>query len=744
MAKKKKQTQYRGHKDRAHPGGQNRQERRQGRELPLSDRLLSFLHKQSRPVSLDTIMQDCAPKGASRKSIKEILAGLEKNGRLQQKKQRWQTAGGGKPIKATLSLTAKGFGFAVREGDIARQQKDIFIPASAMKGATHGDTVQVQLTGRSVRRPEGEVVQVEERAFTHICGVYMSGKNTGSVTPDNDKLPFTVQIRRPDDMQAEDGMAVVAEILDYGTGQRPPIGRIVEILGPPDSVQVQLRLAIEQFSLPRSFPTEVEQAAAALIPLTEPEPGRKDLRYLRHVTIDGATAKDFDDAVVVQKTKKGFRLFVSIADVSHYVQPGSAIDREAYQRGTSVYLPDMVLPMLPERLSNDLCSLVPDQDRPAFTAIMEFDQQGRRISEKFTRSLIRSHQRFTYDTVNEAIYLQDREVRRQHKSLLPMLEKAKQLAALLQEQRIRRGSLGFTIPEAEIRLEDDAVAAVSRLKRNQAHLLIEEFMLAANEAVAETLDRAGVPVLFRVHEDPDADKVKDFAELAGSLGLQLPRTEVTPAWFAGALAAANDSPAEYVVNNLLLRTMQRARYTPQNLGHFGLAAEYYLHFTSPIRRYPDLVVHRVLQHLLARKNPGKNKRSKGRQSRILPDTLSPEEAGTFLSARERVAVDAERSVQARLAALFLRDKITEEFDAVISGVTGFGLFVELVDCLISGAVPVKDMEDDYYRYNEKQHQLVGERTGRQYRLGDLVLVRLDHVDMLSRKITFSLAAQGAE
>ena len=703
----------------------------------LSKTLLVFFQQQTEPVSLKTILKELAPIEPSKKLLKETLADLENNGKLCRQRQRWSIAKRQvkrqvkrqKLVRATLSLTAKGFGFAVLEGNVARQQKDIFIPATALNGANHGDTVLVQPSG-SPQRPEGEVVQIEKRAFTHVCGIYMSGKNTGYVAPDNDKLPYSIQIRRNDAMDATDGVAVRVEILDYGTKQRIPVGKVVEILGSADSVQVQIRMAVEQFKLPCSFPEHVAQAAADLVPLTEPEPGRKDLRYLRHVTIDGATAKDFDDAIAVQKTKKGFRLFVSIADVSYYVQPGSVIDQEAYQRGTSVYLPNLVLPMLPERLSNNLCSLVPDQDRPAFTAILEFDHKGQRIGEKFTRSMIRSYQRFTYNTVHRAIYLREKEARQQHKSLLPMLEKAKELAALLNKQRTSRGSLGFTIPEASIRIEKDTICSVERLQRNQAHLLIEEFMLAANEAVGETLDRIGASVLFRIHEEPDEAKVKDFAELACSLGLQLPATELTPSWFAKVLELAQGSSAEYVVNNLLLRTMQRARYTPKNYGHFGLAAEYYIHFTSPIRRYPDLIAHRVMQNLLLKK--------KGAQKKILPDGVNPEAAGTFLSARERVAVEAERDVQARLAALYLRDKVTEQFEAVISGVTSFGLFVELVDCLISGAIPVSEMTDDYYHYDSKGHKLVGERTGKLLRLGDLVQVQLDQVDMLSRKITFSL------
>jgi ribonuclease R len=703
----------------------------QNDEDPLSKELLSYFQKQTTPVSLNTIIQELAPARYSRKGLKEALVRLEKAGKLRRRRQRWLLTEQKKPVRATLSLTSKGFGFAVLEGNVAKEQKDIFIPASALNGATHGDTVLVQPSG-SPKRPEGEVLQVEQRAFTHVCGIYMNGKNTGYVAPDNDKLPLSIQIRRNDAMNTDDGMAVRVEILDYGARQRMPVGKVVEILGPADSVQVQIRLAVEQFKLPQTFPQHVEQAAADLTPLTEPEPGRKDLRYLRHVTIDGATARDFDDAIAVQKTKKGFRLFVSIADVSHYVRPGSALDQEAYQRGTSVYLPDLVLPMLPERLSNDLCSLVPDQDRPAFTAILDFDHEGRRIGGKFTRSMIRSHQRFTYDTVHQAIYLRDKKVRQKHKSLLPMLEKARELAALLSRQRTLRGSLGFTIPEASIRIEQDSIASVERLQRNQAHILIEEFMLAANEAVGETLDRAGAAVLFRVHEEPDEAKVKDFAELAWSLGIRLPKMELKPSWFAKALEVSRDSPVEYVVSNLLLRTMQRARYTPTNYGHFGLAAEYYIHFTSPIRRYPDLVAHRVMQNLLLK--------GRGQQKKILPGGVSPEAAGTFLSARERVAVEAERDVQARLAALYLRDKLTEQFEAVISGVTSFGLFVELVDCLISGAIPVSEMTDDYYHYDNKGHKLVGKRSGKVRRLGDAVQVQLDQVDMLNRKITFSLVS----
>lgn len=708
------------------------QKRHHEQEIPLSARLLSFLSRQKEPVSIAEALTGLGLSDHERNTVREALGVLEKAGKASRNRQRWEAAGQAH-VRATLSLTAKGFGFAVLEGNIAKQQKDIFIPAEALHGAGHGDTVLVRMTSRPGSRPEGEVAQIDKRAFTHLCGIYMSDRNIGSVAPDNDKLPFTVRVKRGDSLGAEDGMAVRVEIIDYGTPQRQPLGRIVELLGRPDSAQVQLRMAIEQLGLPRSFPAEVEAEAEALAPLTEAKGGRRDLRYLKHVTIDGADARDFDDAISVQKTQQGYRLFVSIADVSHYVQPGSAIDLEAYQRGTSTYFPDMVLPMLPERLSNDLCSLVPDQDRPAFTAQLDFDPQGRRIGEKFFRSLIRSQKRLTYDLVHRLIYLRDKALRQPHTTLLPMLEKAKELAALLMERRNQRGSIGFAVPEANIRLDGGAVASVSRSQRNQAHLLIEEFMLAANEAVAAALDRAKMPVLYRVHEPPDPDKVQDFTAAAGVIGLDLPKPKISPAWFAEVLRMARHSPAEeYVISNLLLRTMQRARYTSANLHHFGLAAEFYLHFTSPIRRYPDLVAHRVLQNLLT-----------GQKAKTLPEGTTLEEAGVFLSGRERVSVDAERDVHARLSALFMRKRVGEVFEAVISGVTAFGLFIELTDSLISGAVPVKDMLDDFYHHDSTGHSLTGARAGRRYRLGDVIRVQLVHVDLLSRKITFAVVPRSS-
>ena len=712
--------------------GGKRRPRHAGTQSPPGNRLLDFLSGQERPLTAAAITRGMGLPRTAKGQVRELLGDLVRSGKVRKQNNRFQANGAADEMEATLELTARGFGFAVPTAP-GVTGKDIYIAPPNLGTASQGDTVLVRITGRSRGRREGRVVKVLHRAISRLCGIYTRGGKTGFVTPDNDRLPYTVLIRQKNAMNAEDGVAVLVEITDYGTEQKGPEGRIIEILGDPYSVNVQIRMAIEQFGLQRTFPHQVEQEVARLEPLVECTGDRADLRDVLHVTIDGETARDFDDAICVEQTRRGgYRLYVSIADVSHYVWPGSAIDREAYSRGTSVYLPGQVLPMLPERLSNDLCSLVPNQDRPAFSAILEFDAKGRRIGQRYTKSMIRSHQRFTYDTVHRTVYLEEQEQQQRHKRLVPMLRSARRLADLLHKRRMQRGSLGFTIPEAFITLDDGRIASIGRAERNEAHQMIEEFMLAANEAVAETLEETGEPVLYRIHEYPDPLKVDAFTDAAKALGLQLPPTEISPSWFARVLDEARGTPAEYVVNNLLLRTMQQARYAPENVGHFGLAASHYLHFTSPIRRYPDLVAHRVLHGLLLKRS------GSGDPGPVLPAGSTLAEAGVHLSKRERIAIDTERNVQARLSALFLLDRIDEEFDAIISGVTSFGLFVELFEYFISGAIPIRTMKDDYYLFDSNAHRLIGERSNRIYQLGGQVRVRLDHVDMQSKRITFSL------
>jgi ribonuclease R len=699
----------------------------------LADNLLQFLAGKDNFAGLGEIILGLDLPRHERKSIKDLLIALEKRGKVLRQGNSYKLSGESGLIKATLELNSRGFGFAQVEG-ATKKDKDPFISRINLNGASQGDTVLIRLISDDKGRPEARVVKILHRGISRLCGVYTAAGKSGYLTPDNDRLPFTLLIRRNNSLGARSNTAVLAEILDYGEAGQPPEGKILEILGDPMTAPVQLRMAIEQFELPRSFPSAVEEETGRLKPLTKCEGQRTDLRHIPHVTIDGETAKDFDDAIAVEETAKGYRLYVSIADVSHYVRTGSAIDLEAYRRGTSVYFPELVIPMLPERLSNDLCSLVPDQDRPAFTAILDFNGKGQRTGEKFCKSMIRSQKRFTYTTVRRILYDREPAARKEFALLLPMLEGARVLADLLWRNRMKRGSIGFDIPEPEIILQGEQVASINRAERNLAHKLIEEFMLAANEAVAETMDREQRPVLYRIHDRPDPLKVEQFTQAITAMGLQLPPFELSPSWFAGVVEKAKNSPAQYVINNLMLRTMQQARYSPDNSGHFGLAAEFYLHFTSPIRRYPDLVAHRVLEQLLITRSRDKDK---DKRPPILADNIGMGDAALHLSKRERVSVDVERNTQARLSALFLKDRIGEEFAAIISGVSSFGMFVELLDSFISGAVPLGDLADDYYILDSRAQRLIGERTGRIFQMGKLIQVRLVHVDMLSKKITFA-------
>lgn len=702
------------------------------KDTSLASLITAVLAEFDEPMTTATIMQALRLAHGQLPVLRKTLIGLHETGKIEKRGKMYSLAAPAATVRATIDLTGKGHAFAMVEGE-AKGGKDIFIPPHHLNGASHGDTVLVAVIAVVRGRREGRIVEIVKRAFTQLCGIFRgSGSAGGLVSPDDERLPYTVFIRKKDELSAQDGEAVLVEIIDYGSTRQGPSGRIIQILGDPLSASVQIRMAIIQAGLRESFPQPVLAEVEKLGEVRSCADGRVDLRHLAHVTIDGETARDFDDAICVEQTAEGFTLYVSIADVSHYVRPGSEVDKEAYLRGTSVYLPDRVLPMLPERLSNHLCSLVPDQDRAAFTAELHFDREGRRTGEHYHKSLIRSGKRFTYTIVDQLLYQKDPQCRTEHAALLPMLERASHLAALLKKRRVERGSLEFNIPEPGIALDKDAVASIVLAKRNQAHMLIEDFMLAANEAVAETLAKAGKPVLYRIHEYPDPNKLETFTEAAKALGFNLPRSEVNPAWFAQVIAQAKNSPTEYIVNSLLLRTMQQARYSPENVGHFGLAAGFYLHFTSPIRRYPDLVAHRVLQTLL---RPAASTSSE----RPLPEADADlGEAGLHLSQCERKAVDIERNVHARCSALFLKDRIGETFGAIISGVTAFGLFIVLDECYISGAIPVVSLTDDYYLHDARRYRLIGERSNQIYQLGDRVTVRLEEVNLTSKRITFAL------
>ena len=699
----------------------------------LTFQILSLLYVTGHPVSSKQLIQELGLPSSARKPLYKLLQELAGKRILHQlEKDLYGPGSKHRLAEGVLDQNVKGFGFVTNLSSKfagTAYSKDAFVSPSNMNNGRHGDTVLIRVYQvKKDGRPEAEVLSILRRGTSKIAGFayFHSGKTI--VYPEDTRYPFTIQIlgRRHPDLR--EGDAVLVELDGQSDSFRQQTGTLLEILGDPDSVDVQMRFVIEKHGLPHIFDEETLNEAAAIPDAVTPGKGRLDLRDTQHITIDGETAKDFDDAICVQKTRKGFRLYVSIADVSHYVQPDSPIDREAYQRGTSIYFPGRVIPMLPEKLSNDLCSLVPHQDRYAFTAILDFNRSGQLLTKEFSKSIICSKQRFTYTTVSKIIEEKDPEVRRTHKPFLTPLKWAAELATVLMRNREERGSIGFTIPEPFMELDEQGkITAVRRSERNFAHKLIEEFMLAANEAVAELFTEHKLDGLYRIHERPTPEKIADFVEFSNSLGLELPQVRQDPDWFGQVLDLVKDTPKEYVVNNLLLRTMQQAKYDAQNVGHFGLAASDYTHFTSPIRRYPDLTVHRTLQAFLIR-----NAKIRTRKKQ----TISTKEMGPFLSTRERIAVTAEREMNDRLKIRFMHGKTGESFDAVISGVSGSVIFVELIDLFISGGISLTSLKDDHYIFDAKNHRLRGKHSGKTFQIGDLIRVILLDVDLRQNRIYF--------
>jgi ribonuclease R len=639
-------------------------------------------------------------------------------------------------IAGKLSTHRDGYGFVTPDGG----GEDIFVPARYLRENMHGDRVEVRLvTGGRHGKREGRIVTTLERAYTRIVGRFEKTKTFSHVLPDEQRITRDLYIPPGAGGKAESGQVVVAEITVYPTANRPAEGRIVEVLGWPDDPGVEAETIIRKFDLPHAFPDKI-LAAARMVPqsVADDDIGQRvDLRDHVTVTIDGETARDFDDAVSVRKERGGrFRLWVSIADVSHYVPPGSPLDAEAYERGTSVYFPDRCIPMLPEALSNGICSLNPNVERLAVTAEIVFDKAGHPLQSHFYPSVIKSSARLTYTAVKRILVDNDPELAATYAPLVPDLRLMEDLAALLREKREKRGSIDFDLPEPEIILDlQGQTEAIIRSERNIAHRLIEEFMLAANEAVACFIADHDIPSLYRIHETPDLAKLSDFSEFIRGFGYEF-RVEgeaVDPREFQRLLAEAHGKPEEKMINEMLLRSMKQARYAAENLGHFGLAAPCYTHFTSPIRRYPDLVVHRILKGTLSGK-------LKERERERLADTLP--EIAIHTSMRERVAMEAEREIVLLKKIQFMRDRVGEEFDGFITGVTQYGFFVELVELFVEGMVPVTALPPDFYQYLERQHTLMGEHSRAVFRLGDPVRVRLVRVSTERKQIDFVLAGQG--
>jgi ribonuclease R len=622
-----------------------------------------------------------------------------------------------------------GFGFLVPDAG----GEDVYLSARTMNTVFHNDRVMVRITGKDRRgRLEGDVVEVLQRNTHRVVGRFHRESGVSFVVPDNKRITHDIAVPEQQTGGAAHGQIVTVEIIEQPAKHARPVGRVVEVLGEHMAPGMEIDIAIRSYDIPEAWPEAVE----AEIRLFREEvaeadkAGRTDLRGLPLVTIDGEDARDFDDAVYCEPTASGWRLIVAIADVSHYVKPGTALDREAENRGNSVYFPERVIPMLPEVLSNGLCSLNPEVDRLCMACEMHVSAEGKITRSRFHEAVMRSHARLTYTRVAGMIVEGDKSLRRRYQSLVPHLEELYRLYQVLRAAREARGAIDFESTETRIVFGSQRkIERIVPLVRNDAHKLIEECMIAANVASARFLVRHKMPTLFRVHGAPDAEKVEEVREFLKELGLPLSRSKSPKAKdYAALLEKIRGRPDEHLINTVLLRSLPRAEYSPQNIGHFGLAHDKYLHFTSPIRRYPDLLVHRAIRHVLAG----------GRAEEFVYDNANMQVFGDQCSLTERRADDATRDAVDWLKCEYMLDKIGETYAGIISSVTSFGIFVELQSIYVEGLVHVTALGNDYYRYDPARHRLIGDRTHQIYRLGDLVTVRVVQVNLDERKIDFEL------
>ncbi len=636
-------------------------------------------------------------------------------------------------IEGTLQGHAKGFGFVIPDNTIF--SPDIFISPSDLMGALDGDKVLVKLIRKSGsnKSAEGEIIKVLERGRQKIVGTFEENRNFGFVRPDNKKIARDIYIPKSMTKSAKDGDKVVVDITIWPDAHRNPEGKVTEILGNEYSSGIDILSIIREHNLPDDFPAEVK-AVIHNVPdkISEDEIGnRKDLRQRKMVTIDGADAKDLDDAVSLEKLPNGnYKLGVHIADVSYYVRENSPLDKEAFDRGTSVYLVDRVIPMLPRELSNGICSLNPQVDRLSFSCDMEIDHEGKVINHDIFKSVINVNERMTYEDVTEILTKDNEELKVRYKEFVSDFKLMEELALILREKRrMARGAIDFEFDEAKIILDDSGKPIdIVKYERNISNRIIEEFMLVCNETVAEHMFWTELPFIYRNHEEPKSAKLLALSDFIGSFGykIQYKEDKIHPSVLQKLLEEIKGKQEEGLLSRLILRSMQQARYMDENLGHFGLSAKYYTHFTSPIRRYPDLMIHRVMSYMLENSLTSKKAEKLGKK---MPEIAKQ------CSQRERVAELAERDTNDLKKCEYMRTKIDEEYKGIISSVTSFGFFVELENT-IEGLVRVQNLTDDYYIYDEKNHRFIGEHTKKMYKLGDKIDISVYKADMTLRQIDF--------
>jgi ribonuclease R len=742
--------------------------------------LLAHISSQPRGrTSLKQLYKDFRLRGDDREALEKAMERLAARGEIVELTHGHFaiTANNREYVSGRVSIHREGYGFLIPDRPLPGVSGDVYLSRDATRGAMHGDRAIVRITHTgSAGRTEGEIRKILRRAHPSVVGEFRITKRGLWVVPHDERLrdwieiPLELAIPDPaghqdrigtqpieiSDPSQLEGMIVNAELLEYGDDDSHPVGRVTEVLGRPDDFGIDVEIVIRKHHLPNRFPDDVVAQARA-IPATISEAelkGRRDFRDLPIVTIDGETARDFDDAVLVNKLPNGhYSLQVHIADVSHYIKPGTPIDLEARLRGTSVYFPDRAVPMLPFELSTNICSLVPHEDRLVMSAIIEIDRQGEAVGFEFCRGVIRSAERMTYTNVH-ALLEGDAALRERYAPLVGRFETMRELANILTRKRYKRGSIDFDLPEPLIEFDEfGEMKGILRSPRNIAHRIIEEFMLTANEAVAAHLEATGLPAIYRTHDPPDPKRVMDFEEVAAQFGYSLgvgaipvekhrfkerkaegrvvrkevvlPKTvHVSSRAYQKLVSKIEDKPEERILSYLMLRSLKQARYSAENTGHFALAASHYTHFTSPIRRYPDLIVHRLLAASLDHRTY-----SNEGEIKIIADDCSM---------TERRAADAERELVEWKKAKFMEGRLGEEFDGMIISTTRYGAFVELTDMFVEGLIPIETLPGDHYTYHENVRKIIGQRTRREFSIGDRVRVILDRVDPLERKLQFAI------
>lgn len=668
-----------------------------------------------------------------KEDLRQVLEALMTEGKIRIDLKGKIKAVKGEVLVGTFLGTQRGFGFVRVEGE----SDDIFIPENATKSAMHNDKVQVAIEDvRNGKRKEGKIVAILERGMTSVVGTYVKSKNFGFVVADNQKFGKDIYIKKGESKGAVSGHKVVVEITDYGSRDKKPEGRIIEILGHINDPGVDILSITKSFGLPEVFPDEAMAMAESMPEEVTPKDtaGRMDIRDWQMVTIDGEDAKDLDDAITLTRVGSHYKLGVHIADVSHYVTEHSALDEEAIKRGTSVYLVNRVIPMLPHALSNGICSLNEGVDRLALSCIMEIDEKGVVVDHRIAETVVRVDRRMSYTSVKKILEDEDEQEIKEYEPLVPMFHLMAELADILREKRRKRGSIDFDFPESKIELDEKGVpVSIKAYERNKATKIIEDFMLIANETIAEDFFWQEIPFVYRTHETPDPEKILKLGIFINNFGYSIKtgQEQIHPKELQKLISKVEKTAEEPLISRLTLRSMKQAKYSTECSGHFGLATRYYCHFTSPIRRYPDLQIHRIIKEHL---HGGLKDKRMEHYHKILPQIALQS------SHLERRADESEREVEKLKKAQYMEKRIGEEFEGVISSLTTWGIYVELPNT-VEGMIKITDLYDDYYYYDEERYIMVGEHTKKTYHLGDKLRVRVQSVNTLLRTIDFELAPE---